>query len=136
MSIESKTFASMVSFIQGTQRAAERALAETGVSPAQFFILRSLRERPLTQVELADALGVTAGNVSQLITKLESAQLVTRTMQGRANLVGLSSAGDRLVARMSPQHDAFLRSRFSALTESERKTLANLLQKLTSSEVA
>jgi DNA-binding MarR family transcriptional regulator len=131
MSPDTKSFARMVAFIQETHRAAEAALAGAMVTPAQFFILSSLRAKPgMSQVELAEALGVTAGNVSQLVAKLEAARLVARAGQGRAKLVSLTASGERLVARLAPEHEEFLRGRFAALSAAERKTLSSLLEKL------
>lgn len=128
---ESSLFEMMVAFIQETHRAAQAALADEAVSPAQFFVLRSLHGSPaLSQAVLAQALGVTPANVSLLLDKLESAGYVQRTGEGRSKRVALTPLGRRLVLRLAPQHEAFLRERFAVLTASERKALGALLQKL------
>lgn len=131
MSTESRIFAAIVAFVQDTQRAADRALVDEDVSPAQFFILRRLaQERSATQVDLATALGVTAGNISQLVSKLERARLVERVGDGKAKLVSLTKQGEQLVARLAPMHRAFLRKRFAVLSEPERQLLLRLVERL------
>lgn len=129
--IEVRAFGAMVAFAQKVQHAAEIALDGTGISPAQFFILATVERQPGTQQStLAETLGVTSANVSQLVAKLEDAKLVTRTERGRAKEVHLTSRGRQLVDRLRPEHDAFLKSRFAALSPSERRTLLSLLEKL------
>jgi DNA-binding MarR family transcriptional regulator len=129
--IEVRAFEAMIAFAQKVQRAAEVALAHTGISPAQFFILDTIERRPGTQQSaLAETLGVTSANVSQLVTKLEDAKLVTRLERGRAKEVHLTSRGRQLVDRLRPEHDAFLTSRFAALSRGERRTLLSLLEML------
>lgn len=130
--LEVRAFGAMVTFVQQVQRAADAALAGSGITPAQFFILSTLRRRGETQqVELAEALGVTPGNISQLVAKLEDAALVRRTGQGRAKLVSVTKRGEALAARLAPEHDEFLAARFAALKISERKLLLSLLARLT-----
>lgn len=130
-SVESKTFGALVTFLQQTQRAAESALADEPVSASQFFILQTLEREPgLTQVALANRLGVTAGNVSQLIAKLEAEGFVTRTGAGKALHVSLTRSGQSLVSRLVPTHEAFLRERFSALSRAEGRQLLSLVERL------
>jgi DNA-binding MarR family transcriptional regulator len=129
--LEARVFGAMVAFAQKVQRAAEATLAGAEVSPAQFFILATVaRHGETQQSELARSLGVTAANVSQLVGKLEAARLVTRVDRGKAKVVHLSAKGKALVERLGPEHDAFLASRFAALSAAERRTLLRLLEKL------
>jgi DNA-binding MarR family transcriptional regulator len=125
----------MITFIQETQRGAERDIVGTGISPAQFFLLKVLLvEQYANQANLAAALGVTAGNISQLQTKLERAGLIRRTGQGRAKIATLTGEGRRLVLRLEPRYEAFLRRRFASLSAVELKTLCQLLSKLQQSQ--
>jgi len=134
-SIEVRAFGAMVAFAQKVQRAAEVALDGSVVSAAQFFILATVERQPGTQQSaLAEALGVTSANVSQLVSKLEDAKLVTRTERGRAKEVYLTSRGRQLVERLGPEHDAFLASRFAVLSPKERRTLLSLLEKLSAGD--
>lgn len=129
--MEARAFGAIVAFAQKVQRAAEAALSGTGISPAQFFILATVERRSgAQQSELAETLGVTSANVSQLVAKLEDAKLVTRTERGRAKEVHLTSRGRQVVDRLRPEHDAFLASQFAALSPAERRTLLSLFEKL------
>jgi DNA-binding MarR family transcriptional regulator len=129
--LEVRTYGAMVAFVQQVQRAAEAALASSSVTPAQFFVLATLERRGAAQQsELAEALGVTAGNISQLIAKLEDARLVERADRGKAKVATLTAKGHALVKRLAPQHDAFLAARFESLDLGERKTLLALLERL------
>jgi DNA-binding MarR family transcriptional regulator len=129
--LEVQTYGAMVAFVQRVQRAADAALAGSGVTPAQFFVLATLKRRDgAQQSELAEALGVTAGNISQLVAKLEEARLVRRADRGKAKVVTLTAKGDALVARLAPQHDAFLETRFASLDVGERRALLALLERL------
>lgn len=129
--IEVRAFGAMVAFAQKVHRAAEVALDGTGISPAQFFILATVERQAGTQQSaLAETLGVTAANVSQLVAKLEDAKLVIRTARGRAKEVHLTSRGRQVVDQLRPDHDAFLVSQFAALSPAERRTLLSLLEKL------
>lgn len=129
--LEARAFGAMVAFAQKVQRAADATLAGSEVSPAQFFILATVaRHGESQQSELARSLGVTAANVSQLVGKLEEARLVTRVDRGKAKVVHLTARGKTLVERLGPEHDAFLVSRFAALSAKERRTLLELLEKL------
>jgi DNA-binding MarR family transcriptional regulator len=130
--LEARLYGTMVAFMQRVQRAADAALEGRGVSPAQFFILATVaRQGELRQSELAERLGVTAANVSQLVSKLVEGRLVSRTEDGKAKIVRLTAKGLRLVAELTPEHDAFLRSRFEKLTLQERTELLSLVAKLT-----
>jgi len=129
--LEEKIFGAMATFIQKVHRAADASLAETGLTPAQFFVLATLsRRRECRQTELARILGVTAGNISQLVTKLEQAGLVKRVGDGKANLVALLPDGDAMVRVLMPEHERFLRAQFDRLRVEERKNLLALLEKL------
>lgn len=129
--LEARAFGAMVAFVQKVQRAADNALAEAVVTPAQFFVLATLKRRGgAQQSELASALGVTAGNISQLVAKLEAARLVERVDRGKAKVTTLTADGESLVAKLSPEHDAFLKACFSALNASERKLLLELVERL------
>lgn len=60
------------------------AVADRGVSPPQFFVLKILSSgRASTPKEVADALGVTPGNITGLIRKLERHGFVTRSRDAK-----------------------------------------------------
>ena len=105
-----------------------------GLSPAQFDVLAQLgrlgqRGEP-TQQELAEALLVTKGNVTQLVERMEEAGLLTRRQEGRAKRVCLTDAGRALRERVIPAEEEFMARQLLALAPAEQKALARLLGRL------
>lgn len=111
--------------------AAVRHLKRHDLTPAQYRLLVAVRQRPAaTQQAHADAIGVTKANVSQLFTRLEQRALVARVAAGRTNTIRLTPAGEELVDRLIPEHDAFVADRFAALDDRELRQLQGLLYRL------
>src|SRR5690349_11865811 len=68
----------------------ERFFRSQGLNTAQFDILTHVGAAPgITQQQLADALLVTKGNVSQLLGKMEHEGLVVRRQEGHTNCLSL-----------------------------------------------
>src|SRR5918994_7654299 len=67
----------MFDFVDAYDRAYETAAAEHGLSVAQACVLGRLTD-PRGMRELADELGCDASNVTQIIARLESRDLVRR----------------------------------------------------------
>jgi DNA-binding MarR family transcriptional regulator len=102
-----------------------------GLSVAQFDVLAQVGAREgCTQQELADALLVTKGNVTQLLDRMEDAGLLTRRQEGRAKRVCLTEAGRRLRERIVPEHEAVMAGLFAPLSEEEQRRLLALLRTL------
>lgn len=114
-----------------------RTLSESGIDPATFDLLSVLRRSgppyELTTREITRRTLVTAGAVSQRITRAEQAGLVERassTASRRAVSVKLTETGHELIeatVRRLLEHEADL---ISALTAAERTTFTSLLGKL------
>lgn len=102
-----------------------------GLSVAQFDVLAQVGAREgCTQQELANALLVTKGNVTQLLDRMEEAGLLTRRQEGRAKRVCLTDAGRRLRDRVVPEHEAVMAGLFDSLTDEEQRQLLGLLRAL------
>jgi DNA-binding MarR family transcriptional regulator len=110
---------------------AQEQLRCARLSPAQFDVLAQVgvHER-CTQQELADALLVTKGNVTQLLDRMEQAGLIARRPEGRTKRVCLTEAGRALRAQVVPAHEAFIAAQLGALTPGEQRALIALLRKL------
>ena len=109
-------------------RLAER-LRAYGISAAQFDVIAQIGfTEGLTQRDLAGRLLVTEGNITQLLQKMETRGLVTRTPDGQCRRLRLSAAGRRLYARTVPAQNREIARLFGALTESQRETLARCLR--------
>lgn len=84
------------------RRRAAQLLAQIGLHPGQEVLLLELEERgETTQVELAEALGIEAPSVTNMVQRLEAAGLIIRRMDPtsrRTVLVTLSPDGrERMV---------------------------------------
>jgi DNA-binding MarR family transcriptional regulator len=101
------------------------------LNTAQFDVLAQVgAARRLTQQELADALLVTKGNISQLLGKLEQAGLIRRQQEGRANYLSLTEAGQALFQKVVPQQGALIAEMLAVLTTDEQRELLRLLREL------
>ena len=129
-----EVYAGLVRVVRLVSTAGAQELREHGLTPAQYQVLVLLQRRPqATQRELMDALGVTKGNVSQLLTRMEQSGLVRRTPDGSANRLALTEGGDALVGELRPAHGRFLSRSLGALDVDELSTLAALVSRLEAS---
>ena len=108
-----------------------RKLAVRGLSQAQLELLRRISATPDgTQQDLVSALGVTRGNVSQLLTKLEAEGLVLRFAVGTRKLLRVTKRAERLLESVSPGESELLAQRFARLSKTELEQLLGLLGRL------
>jgi DNA-binding MarR family transcriptional regulator len=113
------------------ERASMDHLRARGLSLAHFDVLAQVgTHEGCTQQELADALLVTKGNITQLLDKMESAGLLRRRQEGRVNRLCLTDAGRQLRDLVVPEQEACITAQFVALSPQERAQLHVLLRKL------
>jgi DNA-binding MarR family transcriptional regulator len=84
----------------------------------------------ITQQELAGALFVTKGNISQILDRMEQQGLVKRCQDGRTNYIFLTEAGRGLYDKVVPAQELLIAELFSSLSHSEQTQLMALLRKL------
>src|SRR6476659_2984604 len=109
----------------------ERFFRSQGLNTAHFDVLAQVgAARGMTQQELADALLVTKGNISQLLSKLEQAGMITRRQEGRTNCLSLTEQGQELFDRVVPQQEALIAELLTPLSDDEQRELLRLLRKL------
>jgi DNA-binding MarR family transcriptional regulator len=109
----------------------ERFFRSQGLNTAHFDVLAQVgAARGMTQQELADALLVTKGNISQLLRKLEQLGLLTRRQVGRTNCLSLTERGQQLFDRVVPQQEALIAELLAPLPDAEQRELLRLLRKL------
>jgi DNA-binding MarR family transcriptional regulator len=114
------------------------SLAEYGLTPARTQLLWELFQRgPSAQRVLADALRVTARNVTGLVDGLEESGYVTREPHPgdrRAALVTLTEHGTEVMTEMEKVHEEFARLLFEDLPERHlaalTRGLAHVLDRL------
>ena len=109
----------------------ERFFRSHGLNTAHFDVLAQVgAAQGMTQQELADALLVTKGNISQLLSKLEQVGLITRRQEGRTNCLSLTERGQALFELVVPQQEALIADLLTPLSEDEQRELLRLLRKL------
>jgi DNA-binding MarR family transcriptional regulator len=109
----------------------ERFFRAHGLNTAQFDVLAQVgAARGITQQELADALLVTKGNISQLLAKMEQDGLIERRQEGRTNCLSLTDRAQALFEAMVPQQETLVADLFAPLSADEQRELLRLLRKL------
>jgi DNA-binding MarR family transcriptional regulator len=114
------------------------SLGEQGLTPARTHLLWELFHRgPSTHRVLADALGVSARNVTGLVDGLEETGYVTREPHPddrRAALVTLTEDGTEVMTQMQKGQEEFARLLFADLTDRQlaalTRGLAHVLDRL------
>jgi DNA-binding MarR family transcriptional regulator len=116
---------------QKVDSASARHFHDHKLSTAQFDVLAQIGvAEGITQQELAGALLVTKGNVSQLIDRMERQGLVRRYQEGRTNTLFLTEPGRELFAAIVPAQEALVAELFAPLSPDEQSQLLALLRKL------
>lgn len=106
-------------------------LKQWELTAAQFDVLAQVgAQERLSQLELANKLVVTKGNITQLLAKLEEMGYIKREQEGKTKCLSLTEQGRQVYDEVVPQQEQFQASRFSALDREERKQLLSLLKKL------
>ncbi|HNP73424.1 MAG TPA: MarR family transcriptional regulator [Kouleothrix sp.] len=109
----------------------ERFFRQHGLNAAQFDVLAQVGAASgISQQELANALLVTKGNISQLLNRLEQDGLITRRQEGRTNCLSLTERGQELFAAVVPQQEALIAGMLAPLSADEQHELLRLLRKL------
>jgi len=120
----------LVRIYQKIDHLSERNFHDLGLNTACFDVLARISTRAgLTQNELAEALLVTKGNVSQLITKLVASGLVERRQEGKSQHLFLTDRGQSLARVAVPRQEALLKETQRALSPGEQTELLRLLKK-------
>ena len=117
------------------RRALAAELEREGVSAAGFSALVVLTTAggSLELRALRRRLGWSKANATEVTVTLESRGLVRRRRlehDRRAEALDLTSTGRSLVERLFPGHASRVSSAFSALDESEKRSLAEICRKL------
>jgi MarR family 2-MHQ and catechol resistance regulon transcriptional repressor len=112
----------------------EPRLSAAGLTPTQFGVLEAILHRgPLSQRELSRKVLTSAGNMTDLVDKLEARALVRRARQKqdrRAVQVELTPAGRALVEPLFAAHAGDIAEVMGGLSGEELQRLSELLRKL------
>jgi DNA-binding MarR family transcriptional regulator len=121
-----------------THRAMRRSLMSmlepTGITYEQFRVLNALcEEEDVSQVDLADRVNADQTSLARMLGRMESAELVSRTVDAadsRVNRIMLTDKGRHLAEQMAPQRDRALSLAVQGLGEKEVVELKRLLNQL------
>lgn len=111
-----------------------RLCSIAGVSPAQGWLLMKLYlAGPARQTDLAEDLMVTKSAISQLVTKLEQDDLISRKTSSddrRSATLSLTDRGEAVTAKLLPTIKATLMAIQNSLSFDEADELLEYLDKL------
>jgi len=120
-------------------RKSEDFFNEHNMSPGRFTVLMLLSENlgggsfPQTPAELAEKAGVTRATITGLVDALERDGLVTREHDSddrRMMRVHITPKGHATLREILPGHFKRMAALMAPLSESERRTLVRLLEKV------
>lgn len=110
--------------------------AKFSITPSQFqmlTVLNRLSDEPVTQRRLGNELYVSFPNVTVMLSRLEEASLIKRTVNPtdrREKLVSISSQGRKLLRQIWKDQPAQLDHIMKGLNDDERSQLARLLNRM------
>jgi MarR family transcriptional regulator, 2-MHQ and catechol-resistance regulon repressor len=111
-----------------------RDLARHGLTEAEFGVLEALYHKgPLLLGNLQRKILASSGGITYLMDRLAERGLADRLdcpSDRRARYAALTKEGERLMARVFPQHAAALAEAMAGLTPVEQARAATLLKKL------
>lgn len=112
----------------------EPRLAAAGLTPTQLGVLEAILHRgPLTQRELGRKVLTSAGNMTDVVDKLEGRGLVRRTRSPRDRRVipvELTQSGRTLIEGLFPAHARDIAEAMGGLSCEELRVLDGLLRRL------
>lgn len=112
----------------------EPLLVAEGLTPTQLGVLEAVFHKgPLTQRELGRKVLTSAGNMTDVMDKLERRGLVRRARSvadRRAVRVELTPAGRDLIQSLFPRHARDIEATMAALSGEELQQLSALLKRL------
>ncbi len=112
----------------------ELAVQPSGLSMSQFGVLDTIVERgAVHQQELAEAVGLSKGQMTAIINSLEALDLVRRERHPddkRYISVHMTEAGSALHARVAPARIEAIVAAMNALSPKQRKRLTRICERL------
>lgn len=133
----SRAIASIVSTAHKLFRKVTQCVKSHKLTESQYNALRILRgaERrgeQLTQANLADRLIASRANTTWILDRLEERKLIARKghTDRRKNLVELTPAGQKLLAKIDPEFDAMLTQVLGPVSMGDLQTLMDTLGSL------
>ncbi len=120
--------------LRTTHIKSEAMLRQNGLTRAQFEVLEALYHKgSLTVGSLIDTVLSTSGNMTVVIRNLEQNGMVRRTKKetdARSYLIDLTEAGREIISSVFEKHMENLENALLPLTDEEKNTIINILNKL------
>ena len=130
----SRAIASIVSTAHKLFREVTQCVKSHKLTESQYNALRILRgaerrSEQLTQANLADRLIASRANTTWILDRLEERKLIARKGHSdrRKNLVELTQAGQKLLAKIDPEFDAMLTRVLGHVAMGELQTMMDTL---------
>ncbi|MFB4213271.1 MarR family winged helix-turn-helix transcriptional regulator [Shouchella sp. JSM 1781072] len=106
-------------------------LKKWGLTVAQFDVLVQVgTHKRLSQLDLANTLLVTKGNITKLLTKMEENGWILREKEKKSKYLSLAPKGQDLYNEIVPQQEQHQAAYFDRLDGEELKQLHELLKKV------
>lgn len=119
---------------QSIHKKGNKTIKDGGLTATQFAVLEMLYHKgDLKICEIIEKSLSTGGNMTVVIDNLEKEDLVRRYQDSkdrRVNLVSITEKGRRLISDIFPNHLENINTIFNNLSEDEKRTLIELLKKL------
>ena len=124
----------LVSSYQAFERYSAPHIKSLGLTMTQFDVIATLgNQLPMSCKQLGEKTLVTKGTLTGVLERLEAKGLIHRqanTEDARSQLIGLTTAGQRLFEKVFPEHLEYLNAAFKKLAPYELKQLEDSLKLL------
>ena len=128
------TYIKMIRAAESVTYQVNRKLSAINLTLSQFGVLEAIYHLgPMHQNKLADKILKSTGNMTMVIDNLQKRGLVSRDRDPddrRCILVSLTLQGQTLISDYFPNHVELVVEAFKSLSESEQKTLGELLKQV------
>jgi len=98
------------------------------------YLIREQHEKPMMASELADSLGVTRANITNLLTALMDKKLIKQIedkSDRRKKRLVLTNKGEKLINKMHPERLSSNAAMLKGLSKKEKEDFLKYLQKVT-----
>jgi len=128
-----EAFEHMLGAMRRARSRTSRELTGGEISFSQFQLLSALADGPRSVGDLADDAGVTSPTMTRMLDGLEQLGIVERRQSERdrrALSITVTDKGRELLKRKQQRFERLTNSIFSSLSESERESIAPLLNRM------
>ncbi|MGO1449482.1 MarR family winged helix-turn-helix transcriptional regulator [Brevibacterium aurantiacum] len=130
LSLSTLVWLRMVRFVENSNQLSNDHLRQFDLTLAQFEALAHIRNfQPITQTDLARGLTVTGGGISRMLSRLESAGLISRQQDWKTKHISLTDKGTELLERAYPSQLEQQASLFDEVLDEDEKTQLHALMK-------